>query len=143
MVNSSYGHARDGSKVAKPYLAVRGCPPQEYGYGWQSAPDDSIGHGATGMLSSAKDMATWMAYLLRLSNETLRPEDPVIIDPDTFREIRRSRILTDDTLLAFPSKAGESAFPESSPNAYALALWRCQYRGFDMAYHAGKAVDSS
>ena len=135
---SFYGHAPEGSKVATPYVAVKGCAPQKYGYGFHNVPENWIGAGAGGLLSSPHDIAIWMSYLLRLANDEMREEDPVIIKPETYKEIMRGRCLTDDTLLAFPSAPGESAFPEVSPAIYALALWRAHYRGMDIAYHGGE-----
>ena len=138
MLHSYFGKAPDATKVALPYVAIRGLPPQAYGYGFHDVPDNWIGAGAGGLLCSAKDISIWMSYLLRLANNNLRAEDPVIIKPETYQEIMRGRCLSGDTLLAFPAMPGESAFPESSPAVYALALWRSHYRGVDITYHGGK-----
>lgn len=138
MNQSSFGGAVEGGKLADPYISVPGSPAQKFGYGFQQVPDDWIGAAAGGLLCSARDVAIWMGYLLRLAVDDMKAGDAKIIKPTTFKEIMRARCLTEDTLLAFPSKSGESVFGETSPATYALALWRCHYRGFDLMYHGGE-----
>lgn len=138
MDHSSFGGAVEGGKLADPYISVRGSPPQKFGYGFQQVPDNWIGAAAGGLLCSAGDMAIWMRYILRLAADNLQDSDARIIEPATFREIMRARCLTEYTLQVFPSAPGECAFQEISPATYALGLWKCHYRGFDLLYHGGR-----
>lgn len=137
MTSSSFGHAAEGTKLATPYIAEKGSPAQKFGFGFHIARDDWIAAAVAGLNCTAGDLGTWMQYLLRLASGRLEAGDAAMIRPETFKEIMRSRCLYEDTLLIFPSSPGESAFPEISLATYALGLWRCHYRGFDVMYHGG------
>ncbi|KDR69231.1 hypothetical protein GALMADRAFT_256069 [Galerina marginata CBS 339.88] len=81
--------------------------------------------GAGGVLSSARDLATWVSMLLNdgrhpYTNETIIPADVV-------EHVAYGRSVSH----------GKPDFPELSPHVYGAGQWRYSYQGHDMIEHGG------
>lgn len=131
MRHSYFGTPPSGSQLATPYIAAPDLPPQKCGFCFQNTPSNWIGHAAGGMLCTAEDFAKWLSYLLRLANNTLIPEDPLIIQPKTFQNITRGRIATP----SIPITDADAIGPPASE--YALGVWTNRYGDHDIIYHTG------
>ncbi|KAF5323782.1 hypothetical protein D9619_012929 [Psilocybe cf. subviscida] len=81
--------------------------------------------GAGGVLTSARDLATWTAMLLNngrhpITNVTIVPEDVLEL-------VSRGRTVTN----------GEPPYPEVSVKVYGGGQWRYSYQGRDLIEHGG------
>lgn len=111
---------------------------QKIGLGSIGLPHNSMSVAASGMLSTAGDMAKWLAFLLRLAKGMGSQADKKILRPETLREIVRSRVVASQQIGALPVTAGESLWPELSVPTYALAQLMGTYRGTNFASHNGR-----
>ncbi|KAF7297526.1 Beta-lactamase class penicillin binding protein [Mycena indigotica] len=101
-------------------------------------PNGAPGHvmsGAGAIISSARDIATWIQMLL---NEGKHPyENTTVIPASAIRRVSGGIMVTDPV----------AAFPELSPKVYGGAQWRGTYRGFGqclalgISYHADDTIE--
>lgn len=100
-------------------------------------PRESILASSAGMMSTASDMAKWLGFLLRLSRNTATQEDLRILRPATLQSILKPRV---DTSIQIGLLSGGTDRPfgqEITSTKYALAQFRDNYRGIDIASHNG------
>ncbi|KAH9484585.1 Protein flp [Psilocybe cubensis] len=81
--------------------------------------------GAGGVLTSARDLAIWVAMLLNggrhpFTNETVIPQEVV-------EHVAHGRSVSH----------GKPQYPELSPKVYGAGQWRYSYRGHDIIEHGG------
>lgn len=98
---------------------------------------DSVLAASGSMLSTAADMAKWLAFLLRLGKNEASTDDLKVLKPETTKEILRSRVISDQQIGALPVEAGTSLWSEMVVPTYALGQLRGSYRGVDIASHNG------
>ncbi|KAF9555829.1 beta-lactamase/transpeptidase-like protein [Agrocybe pediades] len=87
--------------------------------------DERIWAGAGGVITSARDLATWVSMLLNkgrhpYTNETIVPEEVI-------EHVAHGRSVSH----------GEPEFPELSPKVYGGGQWRYSYQGHDLIEHGG------
>ncbi|KAJ7236035.1 beta-lactamase/transpeptidase-like protein [Mycena rebaudengoi] len=92
---------------------------------FQRPGEEKIWAGAAGILSSARDLATWVAMLLNkgrhpVSNETVIPEDVV-----------------EHVALGVSVSLKKAEYPETSPKVYGCGQNRFSYRGHEIIEHGG------
>ncbi|KAJ7209185.1 beta-lactamase/transpeptidase-like protein [Mycena pura] len=92
---------------------------------FQRPGEEKIWAGAGGVLTSARDLSTWVAMLLNkgrhpFTNETVIPEDVV-----------------EHTALGVSVATGKARFPELSPTVYGCGQDRYSYRGHEVVEHGG------
>ncbi|KAJ7461119.1 beta-lactamase/transpeptidase-like protein [Mycena latifolia] len=92
---------------------------------FQRPGDEKIWAGAAGVLTSVRDLSTWVAMLLNkgrhpYTNETVIPEDVV-----------------EHVALGVSVAAGKAAYPELSPVVYGCGQDRYSYRGHEIIEHGG------
>ncbi|KAJ7092895.1 beta-lactamase/transpeptidase-like protein [Mycena belliarum] len=92
---------------------------------FQRPGEEKIWAGAGGVLTSARDLSTWVAMLLNngrhpYTNETVVPEDVV-----------------EHVAFGVSVARGKAAFPELSPTVYGCGQDRYSYRGHEIIEHAG------
>ncbi|KAF9471387.1 beta-lactamase/transpeptidase-like protein [Pholiota conissans] len=81
--------------------------------------------GAGGVLSSARDLATWVSMLLNkgrhpYTNQTIIPEEVI-----------------DHVAYGRSVSHGKPEFPELSPKVYGAGQWRYSYQSHDIIEHGG------
>ncbi|KAF9005373.1 beta-lactamase/transpeptidase-like protein [Hymenopellis radicata] len=92
---------------------------------FQRPGEESIWAGAGGVLSSARDLATWVSMLLNqgrhpTSNESVIPAHVV-----------------DHVAQGLTVSAGKASYPELSPKVYGCGQWRYTYQGHEIVEHGG------
>ncbi|KAJ7754376.1 beta-lactamase/transpeptidase-like protein [Mycena maculata] len=92
---------------------------------FQRPGEERIWAGAAGVLTSARDLSTWVAMLLNkgrhpTTNETVIPEDVV-----------------EHVALGVSVAAGKATYPELSPVVYGCGQDRSSYRGHELIEHGG------
>ncbi|KAJ6575598.1 beta-lactamase/transpeptidase-like protein [Mycena vulgaris] len=92
---------------------------------FQRPGDENIWAGAAGVLTSARDLSTWVAMLLNkgrhpTTNETVIPEDVV-----------------EHVALGVSVARGKARYPELSPVVYGCGQDRSSYRGHELIEHGG------
>ncbi|KAJ6587916.1 beta-lactamase/transpeptidase-like protein [Mycena capillaripes] len=92
---------------------------------FQRPGEEGIWAGAAGVLTSARDLSTWVAMLLNkgrhpITNETVVPEDVV-----------------DHVATGVSVARGKAAYPEISPTVYGCGQDRSSYRGHELIEHGG------
>ncbi|KAF8177235.1 beta-lactamase/transpeptidase-like protein [Pholiota molesta] len=81
--------------------------------------------GAGGVLSSARDLATWVSMLL---NKGRHPYTNVTIIPEE---------VVEHVAYGRSVSHGKPEFPELSPKVYGAGQWRYSYQGHDIIEHGG------
>ncbi|KAJ7153963.1 beta-lactamase/transpeptidase-like protein [Mycena crocata] len=92
---------------------------------FQRPGEEAISAGPGGVLSSARDLSTWIAMLLNkgrhpITNETVIPEDVV-----------------EHVATGVSVARGKPAYPELSPTVYGCGQDRYSYRGHEIIEHGG------
>ncbi|KAJ7153968.1 beta-lactamase/transpeptidase-like protein [Mycena crocata] len=92
---------------------------------FQRPGEEKIWAGAAGVLTSARDLSTWVAMLLNkgrhpTTNETVVPEDVV-----------------EHVATGVSVAQGKAAYPELSPAVYGCGQDRSSYRGHEIIEHGG------
>ncbi|KAJ3851196.1 beta-lactamase/transpeptidase-like protein [Lentinula lateritia] len=119
--NLAHGFGRDGVNKSEDILGAgtpRAMPFWNY-YGG----DD--GNGAGGVISSAKDVATWLQVLLLQGKNPVTNEQVI---PSSIIE----KVATGVTLMT-----GTPLFPENAPVVYGGGQMRSSYRGHNFIEHGG------
>ncbi|KAH6904352.1 beta-lactamase/transpeptidase-like protein [Coprinopsis sp. MPI-PUGE-AT-0042] len=81
--------------------------------------------GAGGIISSARDISTWMAMLL---NDGRHPNtNEVVVPADVLDFVSTGLVATQ----------GKPEFPETSVKVYGAGVWRYSYQGQDIIEHGG------
>lgn len=101
-------------------------------------PHESISAATGGMLTTAADMAKWLAFLLRLTGGKSTPEDRKILTPETMKQLMRSRVLASDQIGGLCVRPGESLYEELGVPTYAQSQLLGSYRGVNIASHNGR-----
>lgn len=140
MSNTTWTVPKDGTTAVQGYLATWGDSRlrQKIPLPCIGLPRDSVLAAAGSILSTAADMAKWLAFLLRLAKNQANSEDLKVLKGETMREILRSRVIANQQIGALPVKAGTSLWEEMAVPTYALGQLRGSYRGVDIASHNGR-----
>ncbi|KAK0200076.1 beta-lactamase/transpeptidase-like protein [Desarmillaria ectypa] len=127
--NLVQGMARDGVNKTENLFGM-GTPRAMWHPNWFLAGDEDGNYksGAGGVISSAKDAATWLQALLDggrnpITNESVIPSDVI------------QRVATGKTV-----ETGFAPYPELSPVVYGGAQFRYTYRGHEIIEHGGSTT---
>lgn len=127
VVASASGRLADG--MARQVIGTGGAPVifRSIPYWFPSGEDGNVLSGATGLISSATDMATWLKTLL---SRGAHPETNSSVIPAD---------VVQTAATGFSISSGVAAFPELSPVVYAGGQDRGTYRGYERLHHRGSA----
>ncbi|KAJ3740199.1 beta-lactamase/transpeptidase-like protein [Lentinula detonsa] len=124
--NLADGFGRDGVNKSENLLGA-GTPRAMPFWNPYGGEDGNIISGAGGVISSARDVATWLQVLLLQGKNPITDEQVI---PSSVIE----KVATGVTVLA---QASVSSYPEYAPVNYGGGQMRSSYRGFNFIEHGG------
>lgn len=139
MLDTTWSHPSAGRSAVQGYLTTWKDErlTLEIDLPAEGLPLDSIIAPSGGILSTARDMAKWLAFLLRLSKGAGTADDLGILKAKTIRDILCSRVIANQQIGALPVEPGESLWEELAVPTYALGQLCGTYRGVNFASHNG------
>ncbi|PBK88353.1 beta-lactamase/transpeptidase-like protein [Armillaria gallica] len=127
--NLAQGMARDGVNKTENLFGM-GTPRAMRHPNWFLAggEDGNYKSGAGGVISSAKDAATWLQALLDGGRNPVTNDS--VIPPDVIQKVATGKTV----------QAGFALYPELSPMVYGGAQFRYTYRGHEIIEHGGSTT---
>lgn len=127
--STSIGPAVHPANLVSPAVPMKDGTFQDIGYTAHATSEDNMCAPAGGILSTPADLARWISYLSRLSENKLEKDDPVIIKHETLKAILKPRVQIDELFYYGMAGSDEGGiFPELTKSYYGLGITRFQYR---------------